>query len=298
MRAAVGECRAPPPARHRTVAAVGYPCNSTERTRTIRVVSLQGISTVKTGLALAAILLGLSITAGDVGPARASEPDRLPQMTVLIEDAELIAREIATCRSNGFQRPSPKWRQEVEAALRAAALDDQQITDLLRRFETITPFISDDRPIAEAVLFCDTRPRGDNERIDRLWRLAERITAAAATPAGRDDALIRDAMTQVMSQAKLNRTCLRLENGPFPPGRSIEPGSPIGKQLARFDISPTMRAHLDTLYEADAPFDGIKTVGDLRTLCTERALAIQKMLEAKIMPPPAIDVLKELQPTR
>lgn len=298
MRAAVGECRAPPPARHRTVAAVGYPCNSTERTRTIRVVSLQGISTVKTGLALAAILLGLSITAGDGGPARASEPDRLPQMTVLIEDAALIVREIATCRSNAFVRPSPKWREGVEAALRAAALDDQQITDLLRRFETITPLIGDDRPIAEAVLFCDTRPRGDNERADRFFRLVERITTAAATPAGRDDALIRDAMTEVMSRLRLNRTCLRLENGPFPPSRSIDPGSPIGKQLARFDISPAMRAHLDTLYEADSPFDGIKTVGELRTLCTERALGIQKMLDEKITPPSAIDILKALQPTR
>ena len=250
-------------------------------------------------LACATIMLGLAMVGSASQPSRAAGPDRLPQMTVLIEDAANIASEIATCRSSAIPGLSPKRRQEVETALRGAGLEEPQIADLLRRLESFKPLIGDDRPIAEALLFCDSRTREEKRaRDDRFFRLAERITNAAATPAGRDDALIRDEVEKIMPNLKLAKTCMRLENGPFPKSKGIDPRSTIGKELVRFDISATMREHLDRVFMDESYFDNMQTVGDLRAICTERARAIEKTFKETGEFPTGADSLKAVQPTR
>lgn len=229
--------------------------------------------------------------------AWAQDDNRLTQVTALFDDAEPAFRTLATCRMTSGDLLPVKAKTSIEASLKSAGLTAQQIAELLSRVSNVKPYVTDDRPIAEAMLFCGAAGREFRAILDKVFKFAENLQAVVASRPGRDDTQVLQAMNEIAVRLQNATVCVVLESGQLPKRNGIRPDDAYGKELARFDISPPVRNYINTIFSRDPDFSQFKNVGALRAHCVARGLELKKNFDAgKKLPPPAINILKELKP--
>ncbi len=244
-----------------------------------------------------ALGLMLSLTANAGAMAQASE--RLVQMTAVFEEVEPALRALATCRVYSQVKLSEKAINEVRTSLRTAELTDPEMEALLLRLKDIRPYLGDDRPVAEMLVFCQSVLRQKAFSIDTAFSLMDRLAAAATQPPGKDDAQIIEVMTAIIAEQNQRSVCFVPENGPLPKRTGISADGMIGKELARFDISPPVRSYIDSLFALEPDFGEFANIGALRSVCVARSDALKKFLNENKKPPPsAVDRLKAMQPAQ
>jgi hypothetical protein len=227
-----------------------------------------------------------------VPAAMAQSPDRMPQMTVIVSDAAALLSEIVTCNPNGSVQ-GPRHRRTVEEALVASGLQRQQADELVRMLDEPKQLIKDDETIAAALAFCDSRG-ADRTKYRRYFDLPRRIAAAAAEPAGRDDARVMEVIERLAVERGELEVCVRLYVGPIRKREGFDPSGNLAKQLARFDISPPVREHIERLLARNPDFSAFRTVGELRGFCKAQRDALVK----REVPPSTFRELTELEPAR
>ncbi len=241
------------------------------------------------------LLLSLAANAG----AMAQASERLVQMTAVFDEVEPALRALATCRVSSQVEFSEKAINEVRTSLRTAGLTDPEMEALLLRMKDFRPYLGDDRPVAELLIFCHSVLREKAYSLNTAFSLMDRLAAAATQPPGKDDAQIIEVMKTIIAEQNDRSVCVVPENGPVPKRTGIAKDGVIGKGLARFDISPPVRSYIESLFVRDTDFSEFATIGALRSTCTARTNDLKTFFnEKKKLPPSAIEQLKSMQPAR